>query len=146
MRRFRFALQKVHEFRRHQERTARLAMAEELTLLGHLEARRCQIEENIEACNAPTGTGVMKPLARAIEGGLLSVLRRVADGIEVAEERVAQARLVYQQQRRDLLALDKLRNRRFDSWSKDAAAEEQREFDEMARIRFVSEKRERASR
>ena len=111
MKRFRFALQRVRRLRTHQGRAARLAMASELAVLNALEA------------------------------GLMRTRQRVCGEIELAERRVESARDAYRTQRRDLPALDKLRDKAWQTWNEEWRAEEQGEFDEMARPRFAAQAR-----
>ncbi len=142
MRRFRFRLEKLHGHRQHLERAARLTMAEELAKLAELEERRRNIEESLFACRTSEVAGGMVSFARALERGLADVRRRVDAAVDAAEVRIEQARVAYQGRRRDLLAMDRLHERRLETWRVESAAEEQREFDDMARIRFVARSKE----
>ncbi len=139
MKRFRFALQRVRRLRQHQERAARLAMARELATLGALDERRKQVEANLLNCGWQGDGDRMAQLARALELGLTSARRRICLEIEKAEKDVEAAREVYRTRRRDLLSLDRIRDRRWVVWNEERQAEEQREFDEMARLRFAAE-------
>ena len=141
MKRFRFALQKVHKLRRFQERAARLVMGQELSTLGRLLTKRGQVEANLRACCDESAAGRADLLAQALERGLTGMLCRVETSIEEAEGRVEVARRAYQDRRRDLLTMDKLHDTRRDAWTQEVAAEEQMEFDEMARLRYVVARR-----
>jgi flagellar export protein FliJ len=60
--------------------------------------------------------------------------------MEVAEHNVDQARLAYQKTHIDHRAMSNLRSRRLQTWRRETEAEEQAEFDEMARTRFLLRK------
>lgn len=142
MKRFRFGLARVRRLRQHQERAARLAMAQELSSLHALEESQRQVEANLSTCAESGQGGRMVQLTRALETGLMAVRRRIDRDITLAEGRLERARTDYQARRRDLMALDRLHERRHGAWRKEVETEEQQEFDEMARIRFVARTRE----
>lgn len=142
MRRFRFSLQRVHKLRQHRERASRVALAEELSRLAELEERRSWITENLTACRGDFPGRKMVSFVQAIERGLAHVCRRLDGDIEQAEGQVESARIVYQEHRQALLATGKLRELRAARWRREAEAEAQANFDEMARIRFTARRNE----
>ena len=137
MKRFRFALKKVHRLRRHQERAARLNMAEELSKLAELLTKRAHAANNLAVCQDAASRGQGEMLAQALERGLEGLLRRLGESIDAAEARVETAREMFQERRRDLLTMDKLHEGRLTAWKRDIEKDEQAEFDEMARLRYV---------
>ena len=141
MRRFRFGLEKVRKLRRHRERAARLGLAQELSQLAAATEHRKRVEENLAVCREQSAGGHLDPFAAALEIGLTAVLGRVEQAIELAETNVGQAREFYQERRCDLLAMDKLRERLHEIWRRETEADEQMEFDELARIQFAAARR-----
>ena len=125
MRRFRFALERLAGLRQHQERAARLVMAEALANLGALEQRQQQIEANLQTCGEQGRGERMIVLARALEQGLVRAKLRLGQEIYAARERVERATVAYCERRRDLLPLEKLRERAFTAHRQQAQAEEQ---------------------
>ena len=139
MRRFRFRLQKVQNLRRHQERAAKLVMAEAMASLSALTDHAAQIDRNIAACEEPS-TSSASPLAFALQRGLMATRRRLQQGIDQAQAVVDRTRDSYTECRRALKSLTSLHERRREAWENEVRAAEQAEFDEIARVRFVAKR------
>ncbi len=143
MKRFRFALERVRRLRQHQERAARLHMAQELSVLNVLEMRHRQVEANLASCGEQGRGESMATLARALESGLGQARQRLLGQIARQEQQVQKSTEAYRERRRNLMALDRLREQRLQAWQTELLSEEQKEFDEMARVRFVQQQQER---
>jgi flagellar export protein FliJ len=142
MKRFRFDLARVLRLRQQQERAARLAMARDLSALHSLEEAQRQIDASLSTCTESGLGRHMVQLTRALETGLLAVRRRLGRDISGAEVRLERTRADYQNRRRDLMALDRLHEHRYQAWREAVQAAEQSDLDEMARVRFVARTRE----
>lgn len=142
MKRFRFSLDKVRKVRRHQERAARQALAAEVSRMAALEGQRQRVLENLQSCEgvSPLEPGVT--LARALGWGLKANAQYLQRDIDQQAKRLHAVQAEYAECRRNLKALDTLYERRFADWEAEMRAEEQAEFDEMARVRFVAQREE----
>ncbi len=143
MRRFRFRLAKVLKLRAHWERAARRTLAEKLSVLGVLADDMQRLDHNLAVCREDDHVTTAAALARALEAGLIHRRNHLARDMEVAAQHVDYARRGYQEAHVDHRAMSNLRSRRLESWRREVEAEDQAEFDEMARTRFLMRKARR---
>lgn len=137
MRRFRFRLDKVLRLRAHGERAARRKLAQQLSALRMVAEDMERVDHNLAVCREDDQATSAAGLARALETGLVHRRLRLERQMEVAESHVVQARRAYQEARIAHRALTNLRAGRLQTWRREAEAEDQGEFDEMARTRFL---------
>ena len=143
MRRFRFRLDKVLKLRAHVERAARRTLAEKLSVLSVLEDDMLGLDHNLAVCREDDSVTSAAALARALEAGLTRRRNLLARDIEVAVQHVGYARRGYQEARVGHRAMSNLRSLRLETWRREVEAEDQAEFDEMARTRFLLRKAKR---
>ena len=138
MRRFRFPLARLERVREHREKIARRYLAEQVAVVAALDERLATVESNLEVCQSEDRRA--HSLGEAVQTGLRSVRRRLTIQRSAANGLAEQAREVYTERRRDLKALQRLHERRFEDWRTEMAREEQAELDEVARLRFAANK------
>jgi flagellar export protein FliJ len=143
MRRFRFRLDKVLKLRAHRERAARRTLAESLSALRRLADDLERLDHNLAVCREDDQATSAAALARALEAGLMHRRYHTERDMEAATQHVNHAQRSYQEARIRHRAMSNLRSRRLDSWRLQVQAEDQAEFDEMARTRFLLRKARR---
>lgn len=140
MKRFRFPLDQLLRLRRHAERAAQRELAARLAVVNGLEGELANIVSNLAVCEVETGAARM--LGNAMSQGLRLSEQRVERRLESARAEAEQARAVYAERRRDMKALDDLRERRQEEWRAETMRAEQAELDEIARLRHAARVRE----
>ena len=140
MRRFRFRLDRVLRLRSHRERAARRNLAEKLSTVRMLAEDIERVDRNLAVCREDDQATGAAGLARALEGGLAHRRLHLERQMEVAERHVEQARLAYREARIAHRAMSNLRAGRLQTWRREVEAEDQAEFDELARTRFLLRK------
>ncbi|MDI3316498.1 MAG: flagellar export protein FliJ [Bacillota bacterium] len=148
MSRFRFRLERLLDLRRQERRAAEMALG--LALAAEREAEdRCRFLESARAAarrrwlrergGAPSG------LWRQRAAWLDELERLLAEAHiqqEQASARVEQARVQLASARTAERSLERLRRRRFLAWRIEADRQEQRELDELARLRWLRQRQE----
>ena len=134
VRRFRFALAKLHRLRAQQERLARRSLAAALQEHGSLENSLAQVRADLEACIAERETSA-SGLAQAVEVGLRRTELSLIGHCKTAQQKVDLARELYFARRRDMRATERLHDLRREEWRAEWLKEEQMEIEEMNRAR-----------
>lgn len=143
MRRFRFALAKLHRVRAQQEKLARRGLGAALADLRALENRLADVRSGIEACNGERGSSA-QGLAQAVEDGLRRSEAALLRQQDQAQKNVELARQMYFARRRDLRSIEKLHEARQSEWREECQREEQMEIEEMTRAASVRARFEEA--
>ncbi len=134
MKRHSFPLAGLHRWRAHAERAARRNLGSALAELGRLEHQLVVVLESVTSCSDEEH-GAARPLAVAMRGGLLRLEAQLQLTVSQATTLVEQARQQYQVRRKDLRVLSKLAERKEEEWRAEVLAEDQRDTDEMMRMR-----------
>ena len=138
MERFRFPLAKLLRVRTHKERAARRDMAEALAELQRLELKVQSAERDLAACvDEAAGNSSGAGLAHAMQKGLEGLLRRLRRDRDAADGVAAKAREFYRERRSELRSIERLRERRLEEWREQLLKSEQKQMDEVARLRSV---------
>jgi hypothetical protein len=132
----------VHRWRAQQERTARRALAGALAALGQVEHSLARVRGGIAACRGEE-RGAARALAHAVEQGLGRSAVALEARRAAAAAALERARAEYAERRRDQRATLRLYETRRAAWRAAAQAEEQREAEEMARLRWPLRKEAR---
>ena len=140
MKRFTFRLERIRELRERAERERAaelgLAMRSEMERAEDLQRARRDFERAGESAAAAAESGVLPAgllgsfgLAR----GVASVrIDRAGEELDAARERVGEEQERYGVARRDLRVIEKLKEKRLDSWRETEAREDQKETDSVA--------------
>lgn len=137
MKRFRFRLEKLERLRHHREKLARRELAQRIVELSALDDELATVDANLVVCRDDDRSA--GSLGAAIARGLVAVRHRLAGRREKCVARVEAARSAYTERRKDYRTLANLHERARVEWSDEARRVEQREMDEIARIRFSRE-------
>ncbi|HGY91733.1 MAG TPA: hypothetical protein ENK43_11235 [Planctomycetes bacterium] len=143
MKRFRFRLQRMLELSRKKEEAARRHLAGTLAELTRAEDEERAAwgrlrRQSTAFLQTAAAAGVNPRLLQAYQGHivLLEARRRVAVELrEKIERDVESARLALLETRRDVLALDKARERALETWKSEALREELQTMEETAAYR-----------
>ena len=115
-------------------------MAESIAELQRVEQRIESTLRDVATCEDEAAADSTNPgagLAHAIQQGLQRLLRRLRGERETAEKAANQAREIYRTRRMELRSLERLRERRLDEWRRELMLEEQKDMDEVARLRSL---------
>jgi len=135
MRRFRFRLAPLLRLRSQMERSSRRELATALAEVNAVDQRIASAAAGIRDCaDQAREHGAVGLLAQQLETALRRHEWRLQGERRKAEQRAEAVRIDYVVKARDLRALQKLRDRRFDEWRVAAAKSEQAELDELARL------------
>ena len=145
MRKFRFRLQRLLRLREQRERIARRELAAVMSEVAGIRGRLDVLEGSLQVCRGEIyADASTAELARALEVGLLANRKRLSRELREGERRAEQSRVAYRECQRDVAALRRLREGRHTAWRIETERESQAELDEMARIRYVNQRREGA--
>ncbi len=143
MKRFRFRLQRLLELSRKKEEAARRHLARALAELTRVEKEERAAEDRLgeqtaaflqTAAGAEVNPRLLQAYQRHIM--LLEAGRRVArERCEKIERDVEDARVALLETRREVLALDKARERALETWKSEALREELQTMEETAAYR-----------
>lgn len=139
MKKFTFRFDRLLRLRKSREleqarilRNALVTYRECMASLSNQQTRRDVARRH--ACGLPALTvaaGALENLYRAIDN-ISAGANILASGVRCARETVDAARTEYEKARRDRYTLERLRERRRQTWRREVARQEQREFDEIA--------------
>ena len=135
MKQFRFRLARLERVRRQAERLARRTLGREMAALEELGRRQERIAESIRGCESDAVELVAaRPFSAAMANGLRQVAARMWRARPALEARVEAAQRGWLEARREVRALELLRERDHGRWREERRRAEQNELDELARV------------
>lgn len=140
MRRFRFRLEGLLRVRSRVERIAQRAVAEAMGEVTRVQQCMDSATAGLRDCeDQACGNGPESLLARALADGLRRHHMRLETELSGAEARLDRARTDWLESRRQHRVIEQLRERRHEEWRVDAERSEQREIEELAKLRNPEE-------
>ena len=131
MGRFRFTLDRVLQVRISQERAAATALAQANQELANLRNRlKASLEGSRRVLEQVTGGEMDSGLAWSLRSGLQLEVTRVHSAMEVQQAKVTECTAAWQQARRQLELLEKLRESRFREHQRSEQLNQERSLDE----------------
>lgn len=131
MGRFRFTLERVLQVRVSQERAAATALAQANQELANLRNRLEASLEGSRRVVEQVSEGVMdSSLAWSLKSGLQLEITRVHRAMEAQQTKVSECTTTWQQARRQLELLEKLREARFKEYQRSEQLNQERSLDE----------------
>ncbi|MCB9834130.1 MAG: flagellar export protein FliJ [Planctomycetes bacterium] len=150
MKRFSFRLQKLLDLSRRREEEARGAMARQLAELRAAEERLEQARKRLDEGFARMSQSLARPRIEPAEIGLLqNWLARAEKAQKSLEARLEQeerayerARAVMIERRKELLGLERGRDKALEDWREEAGREEAAQMEEVASSRHQRQRSE----
>lgn len=134
--RFRFRLAPLLRLRSQLERVSRRDLAAAIGQVAGVEHRLAVAAEGLRQCgDQAAGADAPALLARALEQGLQRHRLRLQQELSAAQARLHRAQAEWSEVRRDRRMLEQLQERRRLEWQLTADRSEQRELEELSRLR-----------
>ena len=147
MKPFRFRLQRILDLReQHERERARSlgdAQSDEARQKARVEDAAARLEDAAstvreKAAETPMPAGALRNLALTIEAAQRR-LERAADDHRAAEASVEEERGKFHEARKDRRSVERLRERREETWKEEASRADQKEIDQIAARRWKKE-------
>ena len=144
MKRFRFRLERVLGLKKRAEKAARLELGRALSAVNAAQARlreserACALLEEEEVRLSAEGRIGALPLQGALLSYARAFLERAREEAAAAERELEAARQGWREAKKEARSLELLRERAYRAWQEKTWKEEDRELDEIGRLRFLA--------